>query len=186
MGIDMATTDAAFGFAPYQELKHASMYAVVTSNAVQVCIGDSVETVGTAISTAKFGTLQAAITEETGAAGSHLGVVLACFDDDGFPINRIPVTTVGDSTVAGYVLVADDPEQEYLVQEDGDTSSLVVANIGLNCDAVSTGTPTASNNYLSKMELDSNTIANTNSLAWKVIGVHPDDTISAAGAAGNY
>ncbi len=186
MGVDFGSTDAAFGLVPYQNIIHTSLYSVVTSVATQMAVGDMVETVGTAIVTAKFGTLQAAITEETGASGTILGAVLCLFDENMFPVNRIAASEAGDSTVAGYALVADDPNQEYLIQEDGDTSSIQVADIGLNCDLVSTSTPIAYNNYRSTMELDSNTIANTSTLAVHVLGVHPDDTISSAGAAGNY
>lgn len=186
MGKDMASTDAPFGIQPYEKIIHASMYAVVTSNSVAMAIGDSVEAVGTAITTAKLGTIQACITEETGAAASIIGGVLALFDHNMLPVNRIAVTTTGDGTVAGYALVADSPDQFYIAAEDGDTSSIQVADIGLNVDLVSTHAAAAANNYLSKMEIDSNTIANTATLAWKVLGVHPDDSISAAGAAGNH
>ena len=186
MGMNMAGTDAPFGFAPWGEVIHSSIYAVVTANAVAMAVGDLVEAVGAALTTAKFGTIQSCITEEAGAASTIIGAVLALFDHDGLPVNRIPVTTTGDSTVAGYALVADSPDQLYLVAEDGATSSIQVADIGLNADAISTHAAVAGNNYLSKMELDSNTIANTNTLALKVLGLHPDDAISAAGAAGNH
>ena len=74
--------------------------------------------------------------------------------------------------------------QRYLVQEDGDTSSLQVADIGLNVDGVGTTGSTTTGRSL--MEIDSDSAATTNTLAWKIVGIHPDDTISAAGAAGNH
>ena len=186
MGMNMAGTDAPFGLAPWGEVIHSSIYAVVTANAVAMAVGDLVEAVGDALTTAKYGTIQSCITEETGAAGSLIGAVLALFDHDGLPVNRIAVTTTGDSVVAGYALVADSPDQLYIAAEDGDTSSIQVADIGLNANMISTHAAAAGNNYRSKMEIDSNTIANTATLALKVLGVHPDDTISAAGAAGNH
>lgn len=186
MGQDMASVDAPFGLQPYEELLHASMYAVATAVGTAMAIGDLVENVGTAIVTAKYGVLQACVTEETGAAGTLIGAVVALFDEDGVPVSRIAVSEAGDGTVAGYALVADSPDQRYLIQEDGDSSSIQVADIGLNADAISTHAAVASNSYLSKMELDSSTVQTTNTLGLRVLGVHPDDSISAAGAAGNH
>lgn len=183
MGVDLASTDAPFGFQVYGPCLHASMYAVVTTYGTAIFIGDSGEIGGTAITTARFGTIQNFQVEETGAIGSMLGAVLSLYDSTGLPVNTIAASTTGDGTVAGYALVADHQDQEYLVQEDGDTSSLQVADIGLNIDGVSTAGGSTTTG-LSGMEIDSNTVATTSTLAWKLIGVHPDDTISAAGAAG--
>lgn len=183
--MDFATTDAPFGFQPHGELLRARYYAIVTEYGTAVFPGDAAEIGGTAISTAKMGTLQNMQVEETGAAGSILGAVLGLLDSDGMPTGSIAASTVGDGTVAGYALVADHPQQEYIVQEDGDTSSIVVANVGLNANGISTHSGDTDTNR-SKMELDSSSVATTATLAWKILGVHPDDTISAAGAAGNY
>jgi hypothetical protein len=184
MGKDLATTDAAFGFAPWGNVLEANIYAIVTNNAVALGPGMLMEVVGTAITTKHYGTIQAAISEETGAAGSILGAVLACFDHNNAPISYIPASTTGDGVVAGYALIADHPQQLYVAQEDGVTSSLVVADIGLNVDAI--GTTVNTTTGISLMEIDSNTMNTTNTLALKLVGVHPDDTISAAGAAGNW
>jgi len=188
MGQDMASVDAAFGLEPYEKLYPAHMYAVVTSVAVEMNVGDMVERVGEAVATPKLGNLMKVVTEETGATGDALiaGVVLALFDENMDPVERIAASETGDGTIAGYALVADHPEQRYIVQEDGDTSSLQVADIGLNIDTIKTGTPAASNSYKSTMEIDSDTVNTTATLAMRILGVHPDDTISSDGSAGNY
>uniref|UniRef100_A0A6H1ZLN7 Putative structural protein n=1 Tax=viral metagenome TaxID=1070528 RepID=A0A6H1ZLN7_9ZZZZ len=185
MGIDLASTDAPFGFIPYGNVLSANIYAIVTAYGTAVYTGDAAEIGGTAITTKLYGTIQNMQVEETGAAGSMLGAVLALFDSTGMPASYIASSTTGDSTVAGYALVADHPLQKYLVAENGVTSSIVVANIGLNVDGVSTHAGDT-NTGRSKMEIDSNTVADTATLAWKLLGVHPDDTISAAGTAGNH
>lgn len=182
----MASTDAANGLEPWECLKRERPYAIVTNNAVAISIGDMVETAGAAVFTQLHGNLLMIITEETGAAGSIVGVVTQLLDSDGYPVDYIAASTTGNSVIAGYALVADHPDQTFKVQEDGDTSSIQVADIGLNADMISTQTATESNGYLSKMELDSDTVATTATLALKVWGVHPDDTISPAGAAGNH
>lgn len=183
---DMYATDAAYGFMPYGNILRAQMYAIVTANAVQMCIGDLVEAVGQSVVTPKHGSLQKVITEETGGAGDIVGGVLALFDSDFDPVYRIPVTTTGNSVIAGYALVADHPDQVFHAQQDGDTTSIYDADIGLMAEAVSTSTPAANNNYLSTMEIDSNTIAGTATFALHIIGVHPEDTIGTASTAGNY
>lgn len=183
MGIDLASTDAPSGFTPYGDVKCANAYALVTSYGTAVFIGDAMEIGGTAITTKLFGTIQNAQVEETGAKGSMLGAVVGLLDSNGSPVNTIAATTVGDGTVAGYAMIIDDPNQRYLVQEDGDTASLVVANIGNNIDGISTHAGDTDTG-LSKMELDSDTVNTTSTLAWKLLGVHPDDTISSDASAG--
>lgn len=186
MGIDMASTDAPFGFLTYKNVISANMYAIASSNAAAVHPGDIAEQAGASLSTPLHGSLLSAAVEETGAAGTILGAVLATFDSNGDPCQYIAASTAGNSTIAGYALIADSPDQEYVAQEDGDTSSMQAASVGLNCDAISTHTPDSSSGYRSKMEIDSSTAASTNTLGLKILGVHPDDTISSNGSAGTY
>lgn len=184
MGRDRSTTDAAFGFQPWGPLLGANWYAVVTNNTVKLAIGDVVEHADTSYATPKRGNLTGVLHEETGASATIVGIVIALEDHLGAPINYLAASTTGNSTIAGYALVADHPDQLYVVAEDGDTSSIQAANIGLNIDAVGTGYNTST--YISTMEIDSNTVANTATLAFKIVGVHPDDSLSSAGAAGNH
>jgi hypothetical protein len=183
MGMDMAPTDSPIGLMPYGPVLRANLYAVVTNPTIAVSVGVLVETAGTALAT-KYGTLHQVITEEHGGAASLIGVVLACYTYKGDPCLTITSSEVGNSVIAGLVLVADHPQQLYVAQEDGDTSSIAVADMGLNIEAI--GITADAYTGRSIMELDSNTVANTATLAFRLIGVHPDDTISAAGAAGNH
>lgn len=186
MGQDQSTWDYPFGLVPYEKLLGAHWYAIVTANAVAVHIGDMVEIVGVAVATPLYGVLQKVITEETGAAGTIAGAVVGLMDHTGFPTNYIAASTTGNGTIAGYALVADDPLQRFLVREDGDTTSIVLNDIGLNTEMISTQTPDASNGYLSKMELDSSEINTTATFAIKILGVHPDDTVNATNTAGRH
>jgi hypothetical protein len=185
MGINMASTDAPFGLQPWGKLLGASYYAIVTANATAIHPGDLMERGATSLATPHMGQLMQALMEETGAAGSELGACLACFDHNFNPLLYIPVTTTGNGTIAGYVLVADDPMQTYIVQEDGVGESTVAASIGLNADMIATHAGSTVTGR-SGMELDSSTKNTTATLALKILGVHPDDTISAAGAAGTW
>ena len=182
---DMATIDAAFGLIPYGEMKGAHMYSVITATTYGLYHGDLVEYDGQTLVTPHMGNLREAILEATGAAGSILGAVIGCFDEDMKPCLYIAAGEVGNSTIAGYVLVADHPDQEFLIQEDGDTSSIIAADIGLNVEAIDT---TAGSNTTGRsgMELDSTSKATTISHALKILGVHPEDTMSTGAAAGTY
>lgn len=183
-GPDHVSTDAAFGFIPWGPVIRANMYAIVTNNAVAVYRGMLMENVGTALLTPKMGYLQQAISEETGADGTIIGAVLAIFNHDMEPVKYLAASTTGDGVIAGYALIADSPDQLYLAQEDGDTSSLAAADIGLNVDAI--GTTGDTNTGLSYMEIDSSSKNTTNSLALKLVGIHPDDTIASGAAAGGH
>jgi len=186
MGLDQASVDAPSGFDPYGPVLRANYYAVKTSNVAEMNVGDMVKHTGTTLATPKHGQLVAASVMTTGAANVGLGAIMACFDSNFDPVDRIASSTTGNSTIAGYVLVADHPQQLFIGQEDGTTSSLVAANVGLNISISDGGTPAASNGYKSTAEIDSNTVATTATLALKLINIHPNDSISGAGAAGNH
>lgn len=181
---DYATTDAPFGLKPWGNVISAHLYAIATAPGAAIYHGDLVEAAGAVLAT-PIGSLQSIAVEETGAAGSLLGGILALYDEHMDPCLYIASSEAGNGTIAGYALVADSPDQEYIAAEDGDTSSLQAADIGLNIDMVSTASGSTSSGQ-GAMELDSDTVANTVTLGLKLLGVHPDDTISAAGAAGNH
>jgi len=183
-GPDHVSTDAAFGFIPWGPVLRAQLYSIVTSNAVAVYRGMLMEAVGTAYLTPKSGYLQGAISEETGADGSIIGAVLAIFDHNMNSVKYLAASTTGNGTIAGYALIADDPNQLYLCQEDGDTSSVAAADVGNTFEAI--GTTGSTTTGLSLMELDSSSKATTSTLALKLMGFHPDDTIVAAAAAGGH
>ena len=180
---DQALVDMPDGFTPWGPLLRARWYSVVTSNAVAIYHGVIVEYVGNTLVTPAMGSLMAVIPEEHGqAANTLVGVVIGIADHNFIPMLYMPVTTVGNSVIAGYVLVADHQDQVFVGQEDGDTSSIVAANIGLPADCIGvTGSTVTGRSY---MEIDSNTIAATATLAVQVIGVHPEDTMNVGGAAG--
>ena len=184
MGYDHLLIDAPFGFIPYGPVIRANMYAIVTNVSVAVARGSLMENVGTALLTPKMGYLQQAASKETGADGDIIGACLATFDEDMNPCFYIAATTTGNSTIAGYALIADSPDQLYLAQEDGDGSSLAAADVGLNVQAV--GTTIDTTRGIALMEVDSSSKATTNTHALKLVGLHPDDTIYAAAAAGGH
>ena len=183
MGIDLATTNAPFGLIPWGNVLEAHMYCIVDPVASGgIFHGDLVEHGGTTLATPAHGQLVEAVMEAEGASGSLLGGVLAVFDVNYDPQLYLAGAATGNGTIAGYVLVADHPNQLYLCQEDGDTGSLQIADMGILVELV-TGTGSTVTGR-SGMMLDGN--GGTSNPAVRVIKAHPDDTISAAGAASNY
>ena len=171
----MANNDAPFGFRLWGECLRANIYAVQTAPTINVFTGDMVHGGLTAINTAKFGYLpiieDANIIPATpGGTAKIMGSVLACFDENMIPCSYIAATEVGDGTTAGYVLLADHPDQMFYAQEDADTTPIAAANLMQNYDIYSPAL-SAGNTYtgLSKQEIDSSSVAVTVTLALKVI-----------------
>jgi hypothetical protein len=183
-GPDHLLIDGPFGFIPYGPVIRANMYALVTNLAVATARGSLMQSTAAALLTPKMGYLQQADSEETGADGSIIGAVLAVFDHDMNPVSYLAAATVGDGVISGYALIADSPAQLYLAQEDGDTSSLAAADVGQNVEAIGTTIDTARG--ISLMEVDSSSKNTTSTIALKLMGFHPDDTIMAAAAAGGH
>ena len=181
MGKDMSSVDNPSGFSIWGELLRQNLYAVQTAPVIHVYHGDMVVHGGTALAT-KFGVRviieDSAVPDGTANTQKILGVVTACFDEDMNPVKYIAATEAGDAVVAGYVMVADHPLQEFLIQEDGTTEAIDLADIGQNCDIVSVAlcAGTAATG-LSTQELASDLVAATAALDVRVLYPHPDDTV---------
>jgi hypothetical protein len=177
----MANTDAPFGFQPYGPVLGAEWYPVVTAYATAVYVGDWMEITNTGLVCAVFDgdTRMSVEIDATGAAGDEIGAVLAVMDYKGDPLAYLPATTTGDSVVAGYVLIADHPMQQFLVQEDGVTTPIAAASVGLNVAIISTH---AGSTYTgrSKQEIDSDSVNTTNTLALRVLKSYKGDTVGSA------
>ena len=79
-------------------------------------------------------------------------------------------------------LVYDHPNQRFTMQDDGDTTGMTRASIGLNADlVVTTGDTTL---LRSLHEIDSSSVATTAGLAVKVLRLHPIENNSYATTTG--
>lgn len=186
---DMATVDARFGLEPWGPMRvdGCHYYAVETVPDVNLFHGDPVEVEGVGILTPHKGVLQSVEVKVGGAAVSLVGVIMGLYDEDMCPVQKLITTDAGNGTIAGYAFVCDDPWQKYIVQEDGVGSSIELAELGLNGDLVLTHAGSSSTG-ISGCELDSSdTLAPGGTTGdVKILAVHPEDTISAAGAEGNH
>jgi hypothetical protein len=183
----MANTDNPHGFKIYGECLRVGYYAVPTAPAVNISIGDMlIEDQGNIVS-GKLGLGvavydAAVVPDDPGAAtGLVLGAVVACFDAKMDPIQYIPKLSAGDGTVAGYVAIADDVNQQYEAQIEG---TLTVANFELNYDIVSADAYATPNTRtgLSTQEIAVDTEAVTRTLPIRLVSqYHPDDSYASAG-----
>ena len=180
MGKDYASVDSAFGFQPYGEVLRVGIYAVATAPTINVYHNDIVVHGGTGAQTPHCGYLPI-IEDGSVPDGSAqiLGSVVAIMDHDMKHVPYIAAAATGNGTIAGYVMVADHPQQMFIAQEDGDTNAIDVAEIGFNIDLISVALCAGdSNTGLSTQELDSTTAANTEALQFRIVKPHEDDTIA--------
>jgi hypothetical protein len=183
----MANTDAPHGFQVSGPLLHTGLYAVPTAPTIAFYHGDMVQGSNTFIAcTQGNGSLPevydaAVISTTEGATRPLYGAVIAIFDENMFPVARIVPGEVGDGTVAGYLLIADDPSQEFEAQSDG---AILAANMDLNHE-ITVVALNAGNSYtgISTMEIASAGSAVTATIPLRILRqAYPSlDVITAAG-----
>lgn len=179
MGKDYSSSDAPFGFQPYDSVLRANLYAVQTAPTIGVYHFDLVQHGGTALST-KFGVLP--IIEDGSVIDGDaqlLGSVIAIFDENMAPAKYIAAAEAGDGTVAGYIMVADHPDQLFLAQEDGATNAIDLNETGYNADVICVALNAGSSTTgLSTQQIDSDSAANTEALQVRLVKPHEDDTVA--------
>lgn len=136
----MANVNFPRGLQPYEWIPHKAEYVIpasLTGN-VDLFIWDPVILTGTG------NEIDIAV---AATANPIIGSVLAIYDSNGDPIN-----VYRDASGGGTVVVADSPNQYYVIQGDGDTSFLDLNDAGGNINLVSgTGSEV---NFRSGFELD--------------------------------
>lgn len=159
--------DAPFGFEPCGPLLHAGYYPITTAGA-NVFKHDlmSIDSSGDVA--------------RSGAAGNAhviLGSVIALFDSNGLP------TTYLAAAASGFALIADDPMQEFVAQEDTTGDPLELADRGSNCDFCD-DTAGDTDTGLSGMEIDSSEHNTTATTDLRIVRQYDsdNDTISATAA----
>lgn len=160
----MANTNVARGFIPVRYQTGApyngatSEYDVPASDGTALFPGDPVFMNGTA---SADGTPQCI--KATAAGGAFIsGVVVAVL-----PTTRESTTYRVASTLRR-VLVCDDPNVEFEIQEDAVGGALAVTSTGLNADWIDGAGSTVTGQ--SGVQLDSSTAATTNTLQLRILG----------------
>ena len=174
---NMALYDAPFGFIPYGPVLRVQRYAVNTAPVLNFSPGDVVLPGGAVVSTPKgylMDVLDAAVIV---TATSALGAVVSVEDENGAPLQYMAAGRVGNGTIAGYLMIADHPDQIYLAQEDGDSNAITLIEGSQNADIVS-ATVDAPNTETgrSTQQIDSSSAATDSTNTIKLIRPHEDDT----------
>lgn len=167
----MANNDRARGLEPVNELggPHClSMgeYFIPATDGTAMSVGDPVKYAGSADSDGV-----PTVTVAT-AGDACCGVIVGFKPDKDYEDN-----TYREASTARYAIVADSPNQLFVVQEDSDGGALAATNVGQNADLIFGGTNTTTG--MSGVELDSSTAATTATLQVKVIRLdrRPDNEI---------
>jgi hypothetical protein len=176
MGSNMATTDAPFGFIPYGNVLRVQRYAVNTAPTINISPGDLVAAGGAVVSTPKGYLMDVDDAAVPDGDPAILGSVVSCEDENGYPLAYIAATRVGNGTIAGYVMIADHPDQLFLAQEDGDTNAIDLDEGSQNADVVSASLCAPNTDTgRSTMQIDSDTAGTAAALNVKLIQPHIDD-----------
>jgi len=155
---------------PYNGAAH--VYFIPSTDGNAYAIGDPVMFAGSADASGRCATVVLA----TGGTGnSVLGCIIGGGSNTyGGAIGANPTTletTIipATKTRGYYVLVADDPNLVFEIQEDSIGNNLAATDVGNNFNLVSG----ANNGFISGWQLDSSTAATTNTLQLKVLGLSP-------------
>lgn len=163
----MANANTPFGFKPVKEAGSGvhngglNMYYHPSSDGTALYIGDPVIKNGSADPSAQVpGCIKAS------AAGAITGIV------QGFvPDGVTNAAGFGAASTAYYVLVDDDPDSLFEIQEDSVGGALAAVDIGLNADFINAAPATG--RKLSGSMLDTSTKATTAGLPLKIISLTP-------------
>ncbi len=177
----MANSDVASGLSPIMYMNgapyngQATRYYVPDTDAVNLFLGDLVRLAGSADATGKYPTVAKAA-----VGGVTIGPIIAVEMDtqqqggspQGSPVYR-------QASVARYVLVADDPQIVFEVQEDSVGGALVADDIGQNASVIQAAGST--NTGYSGAELDTSTAAVTATLDLQILRLvdRPDNALGA-------
>lgn len=157
----MANQDSPAGLTPVKYLSgapwngKAHVYYVPATDGTAIFKGDAVKSAGSADATGKFPTVAQA------AAGNAVRGVVIGFGDN--PYVMVQADNLNRSyrpaSTAMYVLVVDDPNVIFEIQEDSVGAALAAADVGLSADLVVAAGNTATGK--SGMELDSSSAVAT-------------------------
>ena len=180
----MANVNTPRGLVPARDWRSSeynggvNLYCVPAANATAIFIGDPVIVNGSADAD---GVPQCIIA--TAAGGAYIsGVCVGMAAHPAAPLLRDSLPYRAASTLR-YILVMDDPEAEFEIQEDAVGGALAAADIGLNADLIAAAGSTVYG--YSGWMLDTSTKATTNTLQLRILGIvqRPDVEFGTSGTA---
>ena len=184
----MANTDRAFGARPVRYLSGApyngafNSYELPAGESENVMVGDFV-ILSSSDATETYPGVERLAASGVVTTGVIVGAVVG-FEVQGTALNagtpNMDVPLYAREDVKKIVFVADDPNLVFEMQEDSTGGAIATASIGLNVGvncAVGSNTTGASG-----MEIDSSSVATTNSLPLQIVGrvARPDNEAATA------
>ena len=161
----MANANAPFGFIPAREASSgpyndgAQPYAAAAGDSTIIRLGDPVTTTGTATTDG----IPVVTRSTAGDTNAITGIAV------GFrPYGATEWLNYRPASTAYEVLVQDDPDAEYLIQEDSAGGAIAATSVGLNA-AIVYGTPGTDGR--SAAMIDSSTAAATATLQVRIVGL---------------
>lgn len=115
----MANADRPMGLQIYGPLLRVQEYTLSSAYNTQICKGDPV---------AANGTANDVVLATAGTGNKVLGAVIAVYDSNHVPLAYWPANNPG----IGYVLVADEPDQVYVIQDNAGTGAQTFGINGCN------------------------------------------------------
>lgn len=187
----MANTSRVRGLFPIQMFDGSpwngktSMYYVPSSDSTSIFIGDIVKHGSTSGAAGVFvngidceGIPTVAVcTDGTGTTDTPLGVVVGFL-----PKQSDPSVLYREASTSRIALVVDDPRVVFEVQEDGLTTPIAAASIGLNITFTTTAGSTVTG--MSAMALDSNVLGTTTTTPLRLLRLSKrvDNNLNTGGA----
>jgi len=161
----MANTNAPFGLMPILPILHRQEVRLTAALGAAVYHQDPLVQVAA-------GTWEIATAGNANAIG---GVVIDLFDSNGVPVHYAPAGVTGYTAV-----VADDPDQYFVAQDDGDTTQLALTDEGANVELIA-GSGGSTTTGLSSWMVDSSSSGADASGQAKLIRQYPgiDNAIGA-------
>jgi len=176
----MANVSSPFGFRPvrYRDGKpfvgQVNRYTHDSGDSTALYVGDPVIAAGSA-SAGGYPT----VVRATAGSGAYVtGVVVGFIPQDQIPLKY------GAASVTYDVLVADDPDLLFEIQEDSVGGNLAATNVAQNADFISGSGSTITG--LSGFMLDSSTANTTNTLQCRIEGWSNEPSNETPGAYGRY
>lgn len=151
----MANANRASGFTPVQYLNgapwdgKARLYSVAASNTYAIGIGDPVISSGTANSDGVAGVVRAGTTGS--CTGALRGVCVGVGKYEGLMANPSNLDTTvwpASAATAGYIMVVDDPNVIFQIQEESNGTQLAATDVGLNQVSLAAVTGTYGSGWL--------------------------------------
>lgn len=166
----MANINKVNGFRPVGTLSgghyigRVTRYVVAAADTTALAVGDLVKLAGTT-GTGDYAGIRGVT--QAAASDAILGPVVG-FD---ISVTNLDTPQLRAASTQRGVFVADDPQAYYVAQEDGDTTPIAMASVGLNVNFIVAAASTITG--ASGMQIDSSTASTTTTLPLKLVAPLP-------------